>query len=201
MEKRLCHNQLPLITQLNIEMVSVNLGSSAHKYEYFVPHTISRPKIKLHPVSLINQFLSLKQRDNYLMLKTIMKKKTHLHDSHAPCLPPESPLRDADDNPIQTTRTKHALHRKNLTSLHWRHNGRGSVSNHQPHDCLLSRLFRRRSKKTSKVRVTGLCAGNSPGTGGEFPAQMASNAENVSIWWRHHVKRKITAIPAQTNIK
>ena len=21
----------------------------------------------------------------------------------------------------------------------------------------------------------------------EFPAQMASNAENVSIWWRHHV--------------
>ena len=30
-----------------------------------------------------------------------------------------------------------------------------------------------------------LCEGNSPGTG-EFPAQMASNAENVSIWWRHH---------------
>ena len=27
---------------------------------------------------------------------------------------------------------------------------------------------------------------NSPETG-EFPAQMASNAENVSIWWRHHV--------------
>ena len=22
---------------------------------------------------------------------------------------------------------------------------------------------------------------------GEFPAQMVSNAENVSIWWRHHV--------------
>ena len=40
--------------------------------------------------------------------------------------------------------------------------------------------------KTSKLRVTGLCVGNSPGTG-EFPAQMASNAENVSIWWRHHV--------------
>ena len=36
------------------------------------------------------------------------------------------------------------------------------------------------SKKTSKLRVTGLCAGNSPVTG-EFPAQMASNAENVSI--------------------
>ena len=43
---------------------------------------------------------------------------------------------------------------------------------------------RRRSKKTSKLRVTGLCKGISPVTG-EFPAQRASNAENVSIWWRH----------------
>ena len=73
-----------------------------------------------------------------------------------------------------------------ISSLRWRHNRRDSVSNHQPHDCLLKGLFRRRSKKTWKLRVTGLCAGNSPGTG-EFPAQMASNAENVSIWWRHHV--------------
>ena len=67
-------------------------------------------------------------------------------------------------------------------ALRWRHNERDSVSNHQPHHCLLNRLFRRRPKKISKLRVTGLCAGNSPGTG-EFPAQMASNAENV--WWRH----------------
>ena len=74
---------------------------------------------------------------------------------------------------------------KNI-SLRWRHNGRDCVSNHQPHHCLLSRLFRRRSKKTSKLRVTGLCAGNSPGTG-EFPAEMANNAENASIWWYHHV--------------
>ena len=69
--------------------------------------------------------------------------------------------------------------------LRWRHNGRNSVPNHQPHHCLLNLLFRRRSKKTSKLRVTGLCAWNSP-MAGEFPAQMASNAENVSIWWRHH---------------
>ena len=69
----------------------------------------------------------------------------------------------------------------------WRHNGRDGVSNHQPHDCLLNRLFGRRSKKTSNLRVTGLCVGNSPGTG-EFPTQMASNAENVSLWWRHHAK-------------
>ena len=57
-----------------------------------------------------------------------------------------------------------------MLSLLWRHNGHDGVSNHQPHDCLLNRLFRRRSKKTSKRRVAGLCAGNSPVTG-EFPAQ------------------------------
>ena len=47
--------------------------------------------------------------------------------------------------------------------LHWRHYEHDSVSNHQPHGCLLSRLFRRRSQKTSKLRVTGLRVGNSPG--------------------------------------
>ena len=84
-------------------------------------------------------------------------------------------------NPNQLTRPQ----RMQYLPLRWRHNGRDSVSNHQPHDCFLNLLFRRRSKKTSKLRVTGLCAWNSPGTG-EFPAQMVSNAENVSIWWRHH---------------
>ena len=73
-----------------------------------------------------------------------------------------------------------------FTSLQWRHNVRDGISNPQPHDCLLNRLFRRRSKKTSKLRASGLCAENSP-VAGEFPPQMASNAENVSIWWRHHV--------------
>ena len=72
------------------------------------------------------------------------------------------------------------------SSLHCRHNGHDSVSNDQPHDCLLNRLFSHRSEKISKLRVTGLCAGNSS-ENGEFPAQMASNAENVFIWWRHHV--------------
>ena len=75
--------------------------------------------------------------------------------------------------------------RCDVITLRWRHNEQDGVSNHQPYHCLLNCLVRRRSKKTSKLRVTGLCARNSPGTG-EFPAQMASNAENVSIWWRHH---------------
>ena len=54
--------------------------------------------------------------------------------------------------------------------LQWRHNERDGVSNYQRLDCLLKRLFRRRLKKTSKLRVTGLCDGNSPVIG-EFPAQ------------------------------
>ena len=57
-------------------------------------------------------------------------------------------------------------------TLQWRHNERDGVSNHQPHDFLLNHLFRHRWKNTWKLRVTGLCAGNSPGTD-EFPAQRA----------------------------
>ena len=60
--------------------------------------------------------------------------------------------------------------------LRWRHNGHDGVLNHQPHHCLLNLLFRRRWKKTSKLHVTGLWAGNSPVTG-EFPTQMGSNAK------------------------
>ena len=52
--------------------------------------------------------------------------------------------------------------------LQWRHDERDGVSNHKPHDCLPKRSFRHRWEKTSKLRVTGLCEGNSPLTG-EFP--------------------------------
>ena len=72
-----------------------------------------------------------------------------------------------------------AYHR-DVLALQRRHNECDGVSNHRRLDGLLNRLFRRISKKTSKPRVTGLCEGNSPMTG-EFPAQRASNAENVSI--------------------
>ena len=64
-----------------------------------------------------------------------------------------------------------------IVTLQWRHNERDGVSNHRRLGCLLNRLFRRKSKKTSKLHVTGLCEGNSPWTGefpavtGEFPAQ------------------------------
>ena len=63
-------------------------------------------------------------------------------------------------------------------SWQWRHNGRDGVSNHWRLGCLLNCSFRLKSTNTAKLRVTGLCAGNSPLTG-EFPAKRASNAEIV----------------------
>ena len=83
------------------------------------------------------------------------------------------------DGPVSTGKHSH------YNALQWRHNDRDGVLNHRRPDCLLKTLFRRRSKKTSKLRVTGLCEVNPPVTGG-FPSQRASNAENVSIWWHHH---------------
>ena len=71
-----------------------------------------------------------------------------------------------------------------IPSLQWRHNGHDGLSSHKPPDCLLKRLFRHSSKQTPRLRVSGLCEGNSTVTD-EFPAQRASNAENVSIWWCH----------------
>ena len=80
-------------------------------------------------------------------------------------------------------------------SLQWCHNGSDGVSNHQSHHCLINRSFRHSSKLISKLRVTGLCAGNSP-VSGKFPAQMTNSVENVSIWWRHHALNiSLTAAP------
>ena len=89
-------------------------------------------------------------------------------------------------NYVSNSKT-HTTGRNLLTSLslHWCYNECDGVSNHQPYYCLFNRLYRRRSKKILKLRVTGLCPGNSLVTG-EFPAQRASKAENVSIWWRYH---------------
>ena len=67
-------------------------------------------------------------------------------------------------------------------ALQWRHYEHDGVSNHRRLDGLLNG---HRLKKTSKLRVTGLCEGNSQVTV-EFSSQRASNTENVSIWWHHH---------------
>ena len=78
------------------------------------------------------------------------------------------------------------IHQDLFISLQWRHNECGGVSNRQRLDCLLNCLFRHRSKKTSKLRFTGLYEGNSLVTD-EFPAQRASIGDNVPIWWCHHI--------------
>ena len=78
------------------------------------------------------------------------------------------------------------------SSLRWHHNGRDSISNHQPHDCLP--FIQTQIKENIKAPCHWPLCGNSPGTG-EFPVQMASNAENVSIWLRHHVKQ----VPGSTD--
>ena len=81
--------------------------------------------------------------------------------------------------------------------LQWRHNGRDRVSNHQPHDCLLNHLFRRRSKKTSKLHVTGLCAGSHrdrwiPRTNGQLRGKclhlMNCTYVHVYIWFIYKSK-------------
>ena len=64
--------------------------------------------------------------------------------------------------------------------LQWRHDERHCVSNHRRLDCLLKRLFKHRSKKTSKLRFTGLCDVN-PAVTGKFPSQRVGNLENVSM--------------------
>ena len=85
-----------------------------------------------------------------------------------------------------------------------RHNECDGVSNHQPQDRLLNRLFKAQIKENIKAPRHWLCEVNSPVTG-EFPTQMASNAEYVSIWWRHHalinMDKWITEIHQQVTIQ
>ena len=69
---------------------------------------------------------------------------------------------------------------RGVYQLRWRYNDRDGVSNHRRLDCLLNHLFRRRSKKTSKLRVSHWPLW------GEFTGHRASKAENGSTWWRHH---------------
>ena len=63
-------------------------------------------------------------------------------------------------------------------ALLWRHNGRDGVSNHQPHDCLLNRLFRVQIKENIKAPRHWLSCG-------ELTDDRLT-PENVPIWWRHH---------------
>ena len=70
-----------------------------------------------------------------------------------------------------------------ITGLHYSDVIMGPMASKIPS---LTIVYSTADQRTLELRVTGLCAGNSPVTG-EFSAQMASNAENIFIWWRHHV--------------
>ena len=85
---------------------------------------------------------------------------------------------------FRSATNKTPKNRINDLSLQWRHNGHDSVSNHQPHHCLP--FIRAQITQNIKALHHWPLCRNSPGSG-EFPEQRASNAENVSIWWRHHV--------------
>ena len=69
-------------------------------------------------------------------------------------------------------------------SLQWGHNACNGISNHWHLDCLFNCLFRCRSKKTSKLCITGLCEGYPPVTG-VFPSKRASNMD-VVFWFKFH---------------
>ena len=68
--------------------------------------------------------------------------------------------------------------------LQWRHNERDCILNHRRLYCLLSFCSSADQRKHESSASLAFVKGNSPVTG-EFPAQRASKAENVSIWWRH----------------
>ena len=113
---------------------------------------------------------------NYKLLAGLVANQFADAGMRNPC------LMDTNANQHQVVRISETTHGHGFP-LKWRHNKHNGVSNHRRLGCILKPLFRRRSKKPSKLRVTGLWEGNSPVTG-EFPVQRASNVENIPIWWR-----------------
>ena len=81
-----------------------------------------------------------------------------------------------------------------IWTLLWHHNELAGVSNHQPRDCLFNVYSRADQTKNIKAPRHWPFCGEFTGTG-EFPAQRASNAANVSIWWRHHENDHYTMSP------
>ena len=88
-----------------------------------------------------------------------------------------------------------SVKRHSVCSLQWCYNERHMASQITTLAIVFPSVYsRHRSKKISKLRVTGLCEGNLPVTG-EFPTQRYSNSENVSIWWRRHVESGLVRRP------
>ena len=106
---------------------------------------------------------------------------------YKPCKPKPKPKETVEKSTTGPTINTFSV-TETVVTLQWRHNEHHFVSNYRHRDCLFTHSFRRKSKNTSKLRFTDLLwgeslEGNPPVTG----TQRASNAENVSFWWRHHV--------------
>ena len=86
-------------------------------------------------------------------------------------------------NRIQHSETSMLL--ENNKSLQWCDNEDCGVNNRRL-QCLFSRVLRHTSKKTSTLRATGALWGEST-VDRWIPLTRASNAENISISWRHHL--------------
>ena len=75
-------------------------------------------------------------------------------------------------------------------TLQWRHNERNGVSNHRRLGGLLKRLFRRISKKHQSSASLAFVRAIHGWPVNSLHKQMASNAKNVSLWWRHDVEAR-----------
>ena len=99
--------------------------------------------------------------------------------------------------------SKHTSH-----TLQWRHNGRDSLSNHQPHDSLLNRWLRRRPEKTqssaSLAFVRGIHRVNSPHKGRVtwkiLPFDDVIMIPAGCIWFRNHWEEQILASPMRDSL-
>ena len=154
------HTKLHKITQHSFEILS----RITHIRIWFLLNTIKlayklwRDVVKLRPFWIVSSILHIEAKP----LKPYKIRWAHVqfYIQHYACWWHRMWAINSHESNVQSARTEF--------TLLWRHNGHDSVSNHQPHGCLLNRSFRCRLKKTSKPRVTGLCTGNSPVTG-EFP--------------------------------
>ena len=156
------------------ELGASSIGAAVH---HFVPFTIqythfiemltgSKPCVQVHGKLLRGKFSATDRMMSFLWIcmltchrvlghpRRMWKSRVWSTNVNVTCRAWPLPVGFAYPHPVRNHFT---------LGLHWRYNDQGGVSNHQPHGCLLKGLFGRISKKTSKLRVTGLCAGNSPG--------------------------------------
>ena len=145
------------------------MKQSLNMYTTYNPKPISVNTCIDHSVRLGDMLIILTQPMLELMEYTHVNKSPHLHRLFVFHVSPRSPLSDMG-----------------LFSLQWRHNEHDGVSNHQPPDCLTQPSIQAQIKENIKAPRHWPLWGEF--TGDRWtPRTRASNAENVSIWWRHHV--------------